>query len=293
MSGDGLAEANPFFSWVGFEAALMPRRHLLPKTPLTARNADRYDLYQRAVLVVPKVPFLAQTFEGIAGRRAVSLREDFCGTALLCAEWVGAKRGRTAVGIDIDPEPLAWGAKHNLLPLGTRASLVRLLQQDARDPCRGPFDVSVALNFSYFVFQTREELRRYFAGVRRSMAPDGIFVLDAFGGYDSWRCLSERRRGADFTYVWEQAPIDPIDHTTVSHIHFEFRDGSRLKRAFTYHWRLWTLPEIREVLAEAGCSRSWVYWVDPGADGRRTHTSRPRDHVAQAPVWAAYIVAQR
>jgi hypothetical protein len=122
------------------------------------------------------------------------------------------------------------------------------------------------------------------------MAPDGIFVLDAFGGDDAWRCVSERRRGGDFTYVWEQARVDPIDHTMVSHIHFEFRDGSRLKRAFTYHWRLWTLPEIREVLAEAGCSRSWVYWVDPGADGRRT---RPKDHVAQAPVWAAYIVAQR
>jgi SAM-dependent methyltransferase len=264
----------------------MPRRHLLPKTPLTARNADRYDLYQRAVQsVVPLGRFLAQTFEKIAGRRAASLREDFCGTAHHCAEWVGAKRGRTAVGIDIDPEVLAWG--------GTRASLVRLLQQDALDPCRGPFDVSVALNFSYFVFRTREELRRYFAGVRRSMAPDGIFVVDAYGGYDSWRCLYERRRVEDFTVVWEQARIDPIDHTTVNHIHFEFRDGSRLKRAFTYHWRLWTLPEIREVLAEAGCSRSWVYWVDPGPDGRRTHTFRPRDHVAQAPVWAAYIVAQR
>ena len=120
------------------------------------------------------------------------------------------------MGIDIDPEPLAWGAKHNIQPLGARASLVRLLQQDARDPCRGPFDVSVALNFSYFVFETREELRRYFAGVRRSMAPDGIFVLDAYGGSGAWRCLSERRRVGDFTYVWEQAPhVRAVDFLTL------------------------------------------------------------------------------
>ena len=291
----GWPQANPFLTWVGSEAALMPRRHLLPTTPLTARNADRYDLYQRTVQsVVPKGPFLAQIFEGIAGRRAVSLREDFCGTAQLCAEWVASKRGRTAVGIDIDPEPLAWGAKHNLPPLGARASLVRLLQQDARNPCRGPFDVTVALNYSYFVFRAREELRRYFAGVRRSMAPDGVIVLDAFGGPDSWRCSSERRRIGDVAYVWERTRFDPTDNSMVNHMHFEFRDGSRLERAFTYYWRLWTLPEIREVLTEAGCSRSWVYWaVGPAACCRRTRTSRPRDYVAQAPLWAAYIVAQR
>ena len=53
----------------------------------------------------------------------------------------------------------------------------------------------------------------------------------------------------------------------VNHIHFEFTNGSRLKRAFTYEWRLWTLPEIRELLGEAGFSRSTVYWEDRDADG--------------------------
>jgi hypothetical protein len=266
-----------------------PRRNVA----LTARNADRHDLYQRAVQdVETEGRFLSGTFERIAGRKAASLREDFCGTALLCAEWV-KKRDRTAVGVDLDPEALAWGVEHNLAPLGSRASSLRLLRQDVRAPCRGRFDVSVALNFSYFVFRTRDDLRGYFAGVRRSMAADGIFVLDAYGGYQSWGCRTERRKLRGFTYVWEQSRVDPIDHSVVNHIHFEFTNGSRIRRAFTYHWRLWTLPEIQELLAEAGFSRSAVYWEDRDANGDGIGRYRARTHVAQEPAWVAYIIAER
>lgn len=141
----------------------MPRRATRRKAALTARNADRHHLYQRSVQDADaEGRFLARTFERIAGRKALSLREDFCGTALFCARWV-AKPNRTAVGLDLDREVLAWGAEHNLAPLGERASSVRLLRQDVRAPCRGRFDVTVALNFSYFVFRTREDLRGYFA----------------------------------------------------------------------------------------------------------------------------------
>ena len=269
------------------------RRTPLRNATLTARNTDRHDLYQRAVQdVKAEGRFLSGTFERIAGRKAKSLREDFCGTALLCAEWVKT-RDRTAVGVDLDPEVLAWGAEHNRAPLGPRASSLRLLRQDVRAPCRGRFDVSVALNFSYFVFRTRDGLRKYFAGVRRFMAADGIFVLDAYGGYQSWRPQTERRKLRGFTYVWEQSRVDPIDHSVVNHIHFEFTNGSRIRRAFTYHWRLWTLPEIQELLAEAGFSRSMVYWEDRDANKDGTGRYRARTHVAQEPAWVAYIVAER
>jgi hypothetical protein len=149
--------------------------------------------------------------------------------------------------------------------------LVQLLRQDVRTPCRGRFDVTVALNFSYFVFRTREDLRGYFESVRRSMAADGIFVLDAYGGYQSWRPQTERRRLVGFTYVWEQATVDPIDHSVVNHIHFEFTNGTRMKRAFTYEWRLWTLPEIREL------------WPRPASRGRPC-TGRTTTPTATAPI---------
>jgi hypothetical protein len=271
----------------------MPRRSPPHTAPFTARSSDRHTLYQLAVQdAETEGRFLARTFERIVGRKASSLREDFCGTALLCAEWV-TRRDRTAVGVDLDREVLAWGAAHNLAPLGDRASRVQLRRQDVRAPCRGPFDVSVALNFSYFTFRTREELRRYFVGVRRSMARDGLFVLDAYGGYQSWRSQLERRKLRGFTYVWDQAKVDPIDHSVVNHIHFEFPNGTRMKRAFTYRWRLWTLAEIRELLAEAGFSRSTVYWEDRDAHGVGTGTYRPKAHVVQTPAWVAYIIAER
>ncbi|MEP6689223.1 MAG: class I SAM-dependent methyltransferase [Gemmatimonadales bacterium] len=203
----------------------MPRRTPRRKAALTARTADRHDLYQRSVQDADaEGRFLARTFERIAGRKAVSLREDFCGTALFSARWV-ATRNRTAVGLDLDREVLAWGKTHNLAPLGERASSVRLLRQDVRASCHGRFDVTAALNFSYYVFRTRDDLRGYFAGVRRSMATDGIFVLDAYGGYQSWRPQTERRKLVGFTYVWEQARVDPIDHSVVNHISFEFTNG--------------------------------------------------------------------
>jgi SAM-dependent methyltransferase len=259
---------------------------------LTAHNADRHDLYQRAVQDVGRdCRFLARAFEQLSGRPARSLREDFCGTALLAAEWV-KHQDRRAVGLDLDREVLAWGRAHNLAPLGPRAGAVRLLRQDVRTRCPGPFDLAVALNFSYFVFRTREELGSYFAAVRRSLAPDGILVLDAYGGWLSWRPQTERRRLRGFTYLWEQASVDPLDHAVVNHIHFEFPDGSRLRRAFTYEWRLWTLPEIGEVLADSGFARSSVWWEDRTEDGVRLRQYRQRNHAPQEPAWVAYVIAE-
>ncbi len=263
------------------------------KRPLTARNSDRHFLYQESVQdVETEAAFLSRTFRKVRGRRAETLREDFCGTALLCAEWVKG-RGRTAVGIDLDREVLAWGTKHNLAPIGEPGDRVILRRADVRDVCPGRFDVSVALNFSYFVFRTRDELRGYFARVRRSMAKDGLFFLDSYGGYESWREMRERRKLKGFTYVWDQNVVDPIGNFVTNHIHFEFPGGSKLKNAFTYEWRLWTLPEIREVLAEAGYSRSTVYWEDGDEDGEGTGVFRPRARVGQDAAWVAYIVAER
>ena len=56
------------------------------KSKLSAKTADIYDLYERSVQdPESEVKLLDRTFKKLLGRRALSLREDFCGTALLCA----------------------------------------------------------------------------------------------------------------------------------------------------------------------------------------------------------------
>jgi SAM-dependent methyltransferase len=259
-----------------------------------AATADRHVLYQLAVQDTDtEIKLIDPIFKTRRGRPPVSLREDFCGTALLCADWV-KKRGRTATGVDIDPNVLAWGIEQNLRPQGEPGHRVRLLQQDVRHPVTGSFDVTLALNFSYFIFKKRDELSTYFENVRKSMSPDGLFFLDAYGGYEAVQPMEESRsirRGC--TYVWDQDKVDPINNAVINHIHFEFSDGSKLRKAFTYDWRLWSLLELRELLEETGFARSTVYWEDADDEGEGTGVFRPVHTAENDPAWVAYIVAER
>jgi hypothetical protein len=94
-----------------------------------------------------------------------------------------------------------------------------------------------------------------------------------------------------FTYIWDQSEFDPITHRVKNHIHFHFRDGSRLERAFTYDWRYWTLPELRELLLEAGYREVRVYWDTSEDDEYESYRARGR--AQNRPGWLAYLVARR
>ena len=101
--------------------------------------------------------------------------------------------------------------------------------------------------------------------------------------------LEPRKVKAGFTYVWDQDSFDPITHDVVNHIHFEFKDGTRLEKAFTYEWRFWTLPEIKELLLEAGFSDVTVYWDQ--AEVGEDEDYRPSSRAENQPGWLAYLVA--
>jgi len=262
---------------------------------LTARTADKHALYQRSVQnPEEEAKFVARVFKQLRQRPAESLREDFCGTAYFCRSWVeSGPPSRTATGVDIDAGVLAWGQRENLDPLtDEQKDRVKLLQQDVRDTCTESFDVVTAFNFSYWIFKTRSELKRYFEAVHRSLKDDGLFFLDAYGGWEAHEPMQEKRpvKGG-FTYVWDQAKVNPIDNGIINYIHFHFRDGTKLKRAFTYDWRLWSLPEIRELLEEAGFSEATIYWDD--SDDESEENYRPKRRAANQPGWLAYIAAKR
>lgn len=276
------------------------RKRPRPKPAPRARRAprrrrpaeDKRRLYERAV---QDAPFEADLVESILrrhGRPARRVREDFSGTALFAAEWVRRGAERTAIAVDLDPAVHAWARRHRLPPLGEAAARLRLVTGDVRgSPGRG-LDAVVAMNFSYSVFRTRAELGGYLRRARGALAPGGVLVLDAFGGFRAQKELVERRRiRGGVTYVWEQESFDPITHRLRCAISFEGPGRRRLRRAFTYDWRLWSLPELRELLAEAGFEGVEVLWdVAPSASDTRYV---PRRRAKAQAGWLAYVVGRR
>lgn len=257
----------------------------------TAKTADRHELYQLSVQAPEhEISFFNKLYKGLFKSRPLTLREDFCGTALLCATWVKQSEQHTATGVDIHKPTLAWGREHNLAPLGDAVERVTLLAEDVRKPRSGRFDVINALNFSYWVFRTREDLRAYFASVRKSLSKNGVFVLDAYGGWESQQPMLEPRRiAAGFTYVWDQDTFDPITHAVTNYIHFEFKDGTKLEKAFRYDWRFWSLPEITELLTEAGFKDVRVHW--DVADDNMEEEYKVLKKTETQPGWLVYITA--
>ena len=265
------------------------------KGPTMADRADRHRLYERSVQDTEfEYDFVNATFQQLRGRTPQVLREDFCGTARMCCEWVRRRKRNRAYGIDLDPEVLAWARRHNLGRLDTdqRARVVLLEQDVLEADTPEPPDLVLAMNFSYQVFTRRDRLRDYFRSVRESLADDGVFLLDAFGGYDAYREIEEETEHEDFTYVWDQHHYDPVTGRLTCYIHFHFPDGSKLKRAFVYHWRLWTLPELQEILREAGFRKVTVYWQGTDEEGEPDGIFRPVRRGEADAGWIAYLSAE-
>jgi hypothetical protein len=228
----------------------------------SADTADKYVLYEQSVQSTEfEYEFVDTNFKRLRGREARLLREDFCGTAQMCSEWVRGLDSNQAIGVDLDAEVLRWSRSHHLEKLKPeQRARVTLLQEDVRAVRTDPVDVVLAMNFSWQIFAQRSALRDYLVAVRDSLVDDGVLFMDMFGGYEACREMEEKTRHKGFTYVWEQACYEPISGSMVCHIHFHFKDGSRMKNAFTYEWRLYSLPELREILLEAGFANVTVYW---------------------------------
>jgi hypothetical protein len=262
----------------------------------TRKTADKYDLYQKAVQEPTfEVEFFDKQYHKRFGRKPVLLREDFCGTAQVCAEWVKSKKDRRAVGVDLDPEPLQW-YRQNIEPTlkPDQAERVTLLETDVRTLAEEGADVLAAQNFSFFLFKTREALRDYFQYALDNLASEGMMVLDMMGGSEVMlEDHKDETKKEGFTYIWEQKRFDPTTHDAKFAIHFKFKDGTKWKNAFEYDWRIWTIPEVRELLVEAGFSKVDVLWEGTDEDGEGDSDFKIRKHVPADPAWIAYIIAEK
>ncbi len=235
-------------------------------------------------------------YKELRGRFPQHLREDFCGTFRIAREWVNRNRHNTAVGIDLDAEVLAYGRKHQLPTLKKdQRARIEMRQGNVLDITSKKFDLIIACNFSFYVFHERETLVRYLRGCLKSLAPHGILLLEMAGGPGMIEQTKERKafrlpeKGARFTYLWDQQSFDPITHRARYTISFRNEQGDWLRDAFTYDWRIWTLPEVRDAMKEAGFPESRVYW-ETEHRGKGTGEYALTERGDNAYSWIAYSV---
>lgn len=273
------------------KAAKAPKR-----APLTARTADPMELYQLAVQS-PELDaaFLARVFKKLTGREARHLREDFCGTGYLMAAWLARNKENTAEGFDIDPEPVSWGLTHNFDKIVDAAERCSFHLKDVREPSHKKPDIRTSPNFSWMILTERQTMLEYFRTVHADLVDGGVFVLDIYGGPEAMEEMEEVRKvSPGFTYVWDQKRYDPATGAYHCRIHFRFKDGTELRNVFDYHWRLWTLPEVLDILREAGFQRVESWWEGTDADGVSGNgVFRQNDKGENCPAWVTYIVAQK
>lgn len=259
------------------------------------KRPHRHELYERAVQhPESEVEFVDRTFRKLRGRRALTLREDFAGTSIFSLEWARSHSEREAWGVDLDEPTLEWGRKHRIEPAGAEvASRVHQIRGNVLDVHAPKVEVSTAFNFSYWLWKTRDELRRYFEVVHSQLTDDGLFFVDIYGGTDVPKRDHNRINHGDFIYEWEQASFDVLTHHLVCHIHFELRDGTQMRKAFTYDWRWWTIPEIRELMLEAGFSDVHVFWERTDDEGDGTGVFYRPKRMDNDEVWWTFMVAER
>lgn len=249
---------------------------------------DRFDLYELAV--TSPLP-LARFLKAVHGRRPRVLGEDFSGSGALSRAWVEIDSRNQAILVDRDREALSRTGSHPRLKK-LRSDVMR-----ANERC----DILACTNFPICYWHTRPELIAYLRHARSRLNRRGVFIADLYGGSDAFTpgtTMQKLRRpdGKPLWYTWEQREADPISGRVLNALHFR-TPGPRgrmqaFKNAFTYDWRLWSIPELTEAMHDAGFGNIDVY--DSLGDAVDQHGDlhvRPAAELDDP--FVVYIVARR
>ncbi len=266
---------------------------------------DRFTLYQKSVQDPDsEIIFLEKTYQELRHCSPLVLREDFCGTGYLATEWSKSAPEHYSVGVDLCAATLQWGQQNNVAVAGEavaqRVDLVCSNVLEYYNPERLA-DIICAFNFSYNILKSQQDLLDYFTNAHRGLNDRGLLVIDIFGGTASYDTAEEEREIEDteFSYIWEQERFNPITHEMLCHIHFKHNDGTQMKKAFSYEWRLRTIPELVDSLKSAGFSKVRCYWeefVESKDDAEyleETGNYYETSEVENQESWISYLVAEK
>jgi len=225
------------------------------------RDPDIHDLYE---LCVQSTDALVPLIRAIHAANPEILGEDFSGTAALSHAWVGLSDAHRAVCADLDRSALTKHGEHPRIE--KRAADVRTID--------APCDALFVGNFSIGYFHTRAELVAYLTHARTRLTDGGVFLCDTYGGDTSFTLGGVHRPtpmgdGRLCRYTWEQRRADPLTGMVTDVIHFRVEDAGVITHefddAFVYEWRLWSVPELRDAMRDAGFATTEVYAKLPEA----------------------------
>lgn len=252
-------------------------------------------LYEQSVQTRGDVDYLLEMAIVVMGRVPMRLREDFCGTHLFAREYVKRDPRFKAIGLDLDPAPIRYGelAAQKELTREQRSRL-KIFKKNVISTTTPLSDWIVACNFSFYTFHERDVLVQYFKKARQSLSKGGIFMLELGGGPGFLEKLTDRRifrvsETQKITYLWHQLDFNPVQRRGQYAISFKVNESLKYKHAFQYDWRVWTIPEVRDVLKDAGFNKS-VVLVEKSVRGKATNTyeiSETGDHDHS---WISYVV---
>ena len=258
---------------------------------------SKFFLYEKSVQCPNwQVDYLPQFCKWLTGREPRSFREDFCGSGKIACEWVLRNKKNRALGIDIDEEALRYANEVNRRSLPPEAQKrVRFLDQNVLKPTREKFDWIGAFNFSYFVFHTRKELLKYFKAAHASLEKKGTLFLEVAGGEGFLEPGVEEHRIkipklGDVKQIWESHQYDPITQVNDYSIHFQLPSGEWMNDAFRYHWRIWGIRDLREILLDAGFRHTVVLWEKTDRDGKGIGQYEVLEESDRPDSWVAYVV---
>ncbi|MCM2281061.1 MAG: class I SAM-dependent methyltransferase [Bdellovibrionaceae bacterium] len=275
----------------------MSRRRTLLKSVSKSKEFvfDKYEYYRRAVQAPDvDVRFIREAYRELRKRDPRSLREDFCGSFSICCEWVKLHKENEAFGVDLDDEPIAYGTTHYLPKLkADQRARIRISQENVLNPNLPRVDVVCAMNFSHYIFKDRSVMKSYFHNCHSTLNANGILLVDAFGGSQCQEANEEITDHKTFKYFWDQVSFDPISNHALFHIHFQPKGRRKIENVFSYDWRMWSIPEIREMMHESGFTKTHVYWEGTTKKGTGNGIFKRSEKGEDCQGWVAYVVGEK
>lgn len=252
-----------------------------------SRQALALHLYEVAVTNAADLARFAQAL----APRATVLREDFAGSAALARAWADRSGKHTAFAIEKDKEVASYVGVH---------PRVKAVVADATR-CKQQADIIAATNFPLGYLHNRKALVAYLSHARKCLRKGGVFFADMYGGDGVFTPQTQKRVLRStivgrFTYEWQQVEASSASGLVKNAIHFHvgLRSGLRLENAFTYHWRLWSLPELRDAMAEAGFKKVQVFdrLADAIDEEGNAYITPLETGEAMDATWVAYVSAR-